>query len=439
MSGSRKQARHAASLRNQRRRAAIERRRQNARGLGIEASAASYRRRQRRLRILAGAGGAAVVLVAVVVFVRSRPEPGVRRSMIAALVEGADGALAITDEPGAYTVTYRVEAYSDDGTDTVTTQDFAIRRPFDSRIISKADAPPGGDEQWSVTSSIGRYQQSAQAEAATAEVSAPMSALGDYRLDASLSDLVADGTFVLGDRRTLLGRECQVYRTGSTLESYTVAAPTETDYSDVCIDAAGLMLEELSVATGQVTQHQIATAIDLAADVADDDFTISATPTDLAGGGRELEDIDMTTTPVAGFWSFAEAPAGYGLQHRYVLRQTVTDPSSDPSDASDTTGGATTTTTAPASTVAESYIDVYVDGTNVVTVRQGPSSVDPGFDSSVAKDAATSNLGAVQTTSGVTGSVVSATPTSPADWFIQVTGTIPRADLLAVVEQLSTA
>jgi hypothetical protein len=419
-------------VRNQRRRAAIERRRQNARGLGIEASAASYRRRQLRRRVFAGAGGAAVLLVAVLVLVRSRPEPGVSRSMIAALVGGADGALAITDEPTAYTVTYRVDAYSDDGTGTVTTQDFAIRRPFDSRIVSKADAPPGGDEQWSVTSSIGRYQQSAQAEAATAEVSAPMSALGDYRLDASLSDLVADGTFVLGERRTWLGRECQVYRTGSTLESYAVAAPTETDYSDVCIDAAGLMLEELSVASGNVTQHQIATAVDLAADVADDDFTISAMPTDLAGGGSELEDIDITTAPIAGFWSFAEAPAGYELQHRYVMRQTITDPSSD-------TSGTTGDTTAPASTVAESYIDVYVDGINVVTVRQGPSSVDPGFDTSVAKDAATANLGTVQTSSGVTGNVVSATPTTPADWFIQVTGTIPRAELLVVVEGLTAA
>ena len=102
MTGSRKQARHAASVRNQRRRAAIERRRQNARGLGIEASAASYRRRQLRRRVLAGAGGAAVLLVAVIVVVRSRPDPGVSRSMVAALVEGADGALAITDEPAAY-------------------------------------------------------------------------------------------------------------------------------------------------------------------------------------------------------------------------------------------------------------------------------------------------------------------------------------------------
>lgn len=434
MSGSRKQARHAANLRNQRRRVAIEHRRQNARGLGIEASVTSHRRRRVRRFILAVIGGAAVLLVAVIVFVRSRPEPAVSKSMIAALVEGADGALAITDGPGSYSVTYRVETYSD-GSGTVTTQDFAIRRPFDSRIVSKADAPPGGDEQWSVTSSIGRYQQSAQGEAATAEVSAPMSALGDYRLDASLSDLVADGTFVLGDRRSLLGRQCQVYRTGSTLESYSVAAPTETDYSDVCIDAAGLMLEELSVASGEVTQHQIATAVDLAADVGDDDFTISATPTDLAGGGSELEDIDMTTAPVPGFWSFAEVPAGYELQHRYVLRQTVTDPSSDTSD----TTGDTTTTTAPTSTVAESYIDVYVDGTNVVTIRQGPSSVDPGLDSSVSYDASTANLGAVETTSGVTGSVVSAAPTSPADWFIQVTGTIPRAELLAMVEGLSAA
>ena len=346
--------------------------------------------------------------------------------MIAAMVDDADGALAITEASTAYTVTYRVETYPEDGTDTVTTQDFAIRRPFDSRIVSKADAPPGGTEQWSISTSLGLYQQSTQAEGATAEVFAPTTALGDYRLDASLSDLVADGTFVLRERRTLLGRECQVYRTGSPLESYTVTAPTETDYSDVCVDGAGLMLEEVSIAAGEVIQHQVATAVDPVADLDDDDFVVSATPTDLAGGGSELEEIDSVSAPVTGYWSLSEPPEGYELQHRYVLRQNVTDTSADTSD----------TTAADATVVAESYIDVFVDGTNVVSVHQGPLSVDPGFDSSASKDVETSNLGTVQTASGVSGTVVSATPTSPTDWFIQVTGTIPRTDLLAIVEQL---
>jgi hypothetical protein len=363
------------------------------------------------------------------VLILSRRESGVSKSLIAAIVDDADGALAITDAVNAYTVTYRVETYGDDGTDTVTTQDFAVRRPFDAHIAGKQDAPPGGNEQWSVATSIGLYQQSTPADGASAEVSAPSTALGDYRLDASLSDMVADGSFVLRERRTLLGRECQVYRTGSPLESYTVTAPTDTDYSDVCIDGAGLMLEELSVATGDVSQHQIATAVDPAADLGDDDFVISATPTDLAGGGRELEEIDTATAPLTGFWSFSEPPEGYEIQHRYVLRENVSDPSADTSD----------TTAVDATVVAESYIDVFVDGANVITVRQGPTSVDPGFDSSAAKNVATANLGTVQATSGVSGSVVSATPTSPTDWFIQVSGTIPRTDLLAIVEQLGAA
>src|SRR5690606_38116286 len=137
-----------------------------------------------------------------------------------------------------------------------------VRRPFDSRITSLEGEPPGGASQWTAIGTLGLYQYVTGAAAPEANAGPPAAAIGDPRLDASLDDLIADGAFVQRERRELLGRECQVYRTGLRLESGSVAAPTESDYTDVCIDAAGLMLEEVYVAAGSVQQHRTAVTAD---------------------------------------------------------------------------------------------------------------------------------------------------------------------------------
>jgi hypothetical protein len=426
MTNPRKRSRQIAQKRNRRRRAIAQQRSQAVRSRSAETVVTAGRRRVRW--ILVAATLVVALAVGVILVVRSDSSSGPSTSLVAALVQGADRPLTIGENPTAYTFTYRVDTYSsDDGSDAVSTQTFAVRRPFDANIVSKADAPPGGAQQWSVTASLDLAQNSSTDQAASAKPYVPTAPPGDYRFDASLDDLVADGTFVLGDRRTLLGRECQVYRTGSPLESYEVTVPTKTDYSDVCIDGSGLVLEELSVASGKVTFHQVATAVDPAATVGDDTFKITATPTSAADGGSELNEIDATTAPVADYWSFTQVPTGYTLQHRYVLRQSIADPEADTSD----------TTVTPTTIIVESYVDLYVDGINMIVVHQGPSSVEPGFDSALAKDVATTNLGTVKAASGVAGSIVSATATTPASWFVQVSGTIPRADLVADVGQLS--
>ena len=64
-------------------------------------------------------------------------------------------------------------------------------------------------------------------------------------------------------------------------------APTATDYTDACIDSAGLMLEEVSVQGGALSERIIATAVDNPATVTDATFAITGTPTALADGGTE--------------------------------------------------------------------------------------------------------------------------------------------------------
>ncbi|MCU1361508.1 MAG: hypothetical protein JWN99_2797, partial [Ilumatobacteraceae bacterium] len=222
----------------------MEKRRQTLRKRSAQAAAAADQGGHRRWLAVGCSVAAAALVIGGIVIIRSRGSSAADVTMVAAQVDGTVGPLDITESPAAYTVTYRVETFASDGGSALTTEDFSILRPFDTSIVSKSGAPPGGDEQWSVTTTTGLYQQSSAGQDPTANVFAPTTAPGDYRFDASLGDLVADGDFVMGERRTLLGRQCQVYRTGSPLESYTITAPTDTDHSDVCIDDAGLLLEE---------------------------------------------------------------------------------------------------------------------------------------------------------------------------------------------------
>jgi hypothetical protein len=264
-----------------------------------------------------------------------------------------------------------------------------------------------------------------------------------------------------------------VYRTGLPLEGFSVAAPTETNYVDVCIDSAGLMLEEVYVAGASVLQHRTAISVDAAPALTDVDFAIEGEPKAIDEGGSELEEIDADEAPVEGYWTL-EPPEGYVLQARYVLRSpdetAATDDADDASvpsssttststptdattssvasggptttasgsasaatttDASTTTvAGATTTTVATEPVaVVETYIDVYVNGTNTLIVHQGPTAGEPTTDASSAPDAPSETFGTVKIAAGLSGSTVLIHPESPADWFIELRATMPRAQL----------
>ena len=206
--------------------------------------------------VLALAGGT----VALVLSTRGSSTPAAV-TLSSPIVEDASGTFAITNPPAAYSVVYRLESTSDTGGTTTTTETFEVRRPFDARITGLAGAPPGTDQQWQAISNLGLYSDFTAGNDPQVSQVAPHSTLADFRLDATLGELVANGTFVAKERRTVLGRECQVYRTGKPLESFSVGAPTETDYTDACIDASGLLLEEVSVSGGALKQRVIATSV----------------------------------------------------------------------------------------------------------------------------------------------------------------------------------
>ncbi len=383
---------------------------------------------------------AGIVAVALINNKHSATTVAPSSALVATPVEDASGTLPLTEAPAAYTITYELQSSDSDNasgttvpepearTYTASTEGFRVQRPFRTHIDSRTGAPPGGSVQWTIVSDLGLSSSDTTGdEKPSVDSITPSAGIGDWRLDAVLGDLVADNTFVPRERRTLLGRECQVYRTGAPLENYQITAPTDTTYADVCIDATGLVLEQVAINGGALLEHLTATEIDLAPSLTDQDFAITGSPASLADGGTSLSPIGSAPADDS-YWGFATAPAGYQLQGRYTLQQNATDHSAV--SPTGTIGDTTSPTDLGPTTVVTSYVDVYTSAASLIVVLQGPTSVEPS-DDNPGSDATSDALGKVTVESKLTGTQILGHPAATPDWFVEVSGTMERSDLLA--------
>lgn len=396
--------------RNERRQAAVHRRRQEA--AHRTAAARKSARRRRRLKALAGVVAVAVVATGVLFLVRDDgdgDEDGPTAELLAQKVAGASGALAPSAPPTSYRAVYLAEAYK--GAErTVSTEVVAVQRPFDGRVAILEGEPPGGASRFEGRSTYGVYANYTDGSAVQAAADAPTVALGDLRLAASLDELVRQGLFVLGDRRRAkLGsetRECQTYRTGSPLQSLKITAPTETNYVDVCLDSTGLILEELVIAEGSPSQRLVATSLEAEPTLDPSLFKIDAERVGPDQGGAIVTEVDRTTAPAPGYWTPATNPAGFTHQGRYKVEGKNT-----------------------------SWVDVYVRGIDVVTIRQGAPAAEPDMsDIGPGTDVDLGSLGAGKLLLRTVGPTVVGHPGSEA--FVHVAGTTSPADLQALASAL---
>ena len=396
-----KSASRRPATREERRRAEVDRRRRLA-----TARSASARRTTARRRWLTGLVAVAVVaVVGGALFVASRGDGGPSRDLRAPRVDGAVGPLGISSVPESYRAVYLVEAY-DGSTVTESTEEISVRRPFDGRVSIREGEPPGGTVRFEGRSAFGLYANYSDSGVAQVAGDAPTVALGDVRLERTLDDLVARGLFVPGDRHRLLGRECQAYRTGSPLQSLRITAPTGTDYVDACIDGTGLLLEEVTIAEGRLTQRL--TAIEMQTGITPDPatFTIEGERLTPEQGGAEVTEVDRGVAPTSGYWALDTVPAGFTHRGRYLVAGE-----------------------------GSSHVDVYVRGTDIVTVRQGPPAAEPDLsDAGKGTDVEVGALGAGQVFVQTIGPTVVAHPGSEA--FVHVSGTLSPAELQALAASL---
>jgi len=390
--------------RTERRQQALHRRRQQA-----AARTAAGRRAARRKRTLKGAAAFVVLagLIGGAVTLAFRDDGGgsPSRELRAKKVAGATGRLAIASTPVAYRSVYRAESYQDAQV-TVSTEEVLVQRPFDGKVSIREGEPPGGTSQFEGRSQFGIYGNFTEAGAAQIAGDAPTVALGDVRVGTSLDELVDEGLFVPGDRRKALGKECQTYRTGSPLQSLKISAPTDTDYVDVCLDNTGLILEEVAIVGDKLAQRLTATTIELDPAVDPGSFAIEGEHVGADQGGNEVTEIDKATAPAPGYWALAAPPTGFTHKGRYLV-------------------------------VGEgsSWVDVYVRGVDIVTVRQGAPAGEPDLtDAGPGKDVDLGGIGAGKMLLRSIGPTLTAHPGS--DTFVHVNGTLAPAELQDLAKAL---
>jgi len=388
--------------RTERRQQALHRRRQQT-----AARTKAARRAHRRKRRLQGFGIFVVLALAAggggFLLLRggdSSPSKALRAKKVS-----ATGRLAIAALPTAYHAVYKAEAYS--GTKaTVSTEEITVNRPFEGNVAIREGAPPGQASQFEGRSDFGIYANYTQSGAPQIAGDTPTVALGDVRVAASLDELVDEGLFVPGARRKALNRECQTYRTGSPLQSLKITAPTATDYVDVCLDETGLIIEEVAVAGGKLTQRLTATTVELEPTVDPAGFTIEGDHVGPDQGGAEVTEVDRNTAPTPGYWTLGSPPAGFTQKGRYMV------------------AGAHT-----------SYVDVYVRGIDIVTVEQGAPDAEPDLsDAGPGKDVDLGTLGAGKMLLRSIGPTMIAHPGGSA--FVHVAGTLSPAELTTIATSL---
>jgi hypothetical protein len=324
--------------------------------------------------------------------------------------------LRITAAPDSYHIVYRVDDYAG-GKRVTTTDDLLVRRPFDSRLETRMGPPPGAAVESVTVSAFGLFSTSGPNSSPLVSATTPGVAADDLRLDASLANLVAYGDLRLRERRRVLGTDCQVYRAGAPIGAGSPPAPTATDYADECVDARGLLLEEVWVSGDKVLSRKLATQVDTAPTFAPNLFQASAAAISLASGGGEVIPLTLTSRPDAAFWQLPAPPAGFTEMGRYLIRT-----ASAPSTADEPTH------------ITDSVADVFVDGGEVVIIDQGNDPSQPPPPDPRAKPIKAGDLPSAQTLTGVYGNVVQAQPDEVS--FVVLTGTVPQAELVAIAGQL---
>jgi hypothetical protein len=265
----------------------------------------------------------AVVLVAVAaiavglgVLANAERRPTITRHGSAPLPTGQP--VLIDATPAAYRIDYRVEERVSGGV-RVSTQRVTVRRPFESRVETFDGPPPGHGSAALDIVRLGRSTSGHPNAQPLVSDQPPALAAGDLRLDASLASAVHAGTAERRERRRVVARVCQVYRTMARLRTGAFARATRSQYVDSCVDREGLLLEEVQVVKGRRDMRAIAVRVDTTPRLSDATFATGAPTADVEHGGGATRRVDPVSSPPGPFWQLDTPPAGFGLVGRFVV------------------------------------------------------------------------------------------------------------------------
>ena len=290
---------------------------------------------------------ALMIVVGAVVYVL-RPNEDLR----AGSVEVDSGRVNISDRvPESYRVIYRNESRAGDDV-VVNIERLLVSRPFDAILRSRPES--------------GRGRQGAKTANAFARIVndqttlaiGPAPAALDKRPDTFFPSAVKDGFAEAREIRRVAGRLCRIYRmAGSSSDPSLDKVDDAGDtYSELCVDEAGLVLEEIGVNDGKLLTRRVATEVDEDPQI-DDDLFEAGEPTlgVRQGGGSVREMKPDSRPPEETFWELGDEPEGFEHEGRFA----VVPPQAGFNDPTQRTNLIAFTS------------DVWVDGPDAVVVEQG--------------------------------------------------------------------
>jgi hypothetical protein len=216
-----------------------------------------------------------------------------------------------------------------------------------------------------------------------------------------------------------------VYRTGSTVMAGELApvGSKAGEYADICVDARGLLLEEVWVQNGLPLQRRVATSLHLDAALPDDRFTLPGEqPLTIEQGNGILREVEPDSAFEGTVYRLADGPAGYVYRGRYVVSPPKLSVNQSPLDGD---GGAEQV----------SMVDVWDRGPDLVVLSQTIAA------SAVALPNEATGAETIDVPIGKAASVVDLRSNEirialPEARFLRVAGTRPSADLVALVGTL---
>jgi hypothetical protein len=355
-----------------------------------------------------------VVAVAIGLVANARRPATIGRSGSTALASGQP--VLPHDRVATYVIEYRLEERVSSAVRT-STETVSVRRPFDGRIDTRTGGKRIALDVWTLGRSSSRRSD---ADALVTEWP-PQVAGADVRLEPALSDALRAGVLQRRERRRVAGRTCQVFRGGDRVIAATMVRPAPSTYVDTCVDADGLVLEELRVVDGKRDLRRVALRVRKDAALADAAFAVGPKTIDVPSGGGSTRPVDPASTPPGQFWQLDAPPAGFTPLGRYAIVPPQPENFTDATREGMRRAG---------------VVDVYVRGIDVVFVERGgtlkgadPWTVDPANP--------TVDLGAVGPGEIVlTPRGVEVRALTGGGHYVRVFGTLPASDLAAIARQL---
>ncbi|HSP03541.1 MAG TPA: hypothetical protein VLR27_08585 [Acidimicrobiales bacterium] len=220
--------------------------------------------------------------------------------------------------PESYRIDYRVEGHGGDEL-IVTSDRLWVRRPWDSRLEVYPGATPDGEPDAVQVSAFGGFRADGEDGDAVVVASPPGSATSDVRIAGALVRAVEDGRAELVERRRVAERTCQVVRSATTLATGDLSPATGPDeYADTCIDASGLVLEEVLVSEGEVLLRRIATEVEISPDLDGVSFETGDPTLSVDEGGGFVAETEPGSR-VPGRFFEPSTPPGFSRHGRFAV------------------------------------------------------------------------------------------------------------------------